>query len=109
MLGEPQIQLGCLIVTGLATTLTLLLLRSRRGKFKQEKTKSTEDDFEEINTHLQTELNNKITERIEEVRREISARKLDLDNSLRDLLCQQEAEVLAKKSEFEILRHSYLF
>ena len=75
MLGEPHLQAGYLILSGLATTMTVtvLLLRTRRENNKQENKNSPEDDFEEINSHLQTDLNNKILDRINEVKREIKA------------------------------------
>ena len=106
MLGESHLQAGYLILSGLATTLTLtvILLRTRRGSSNQENKNSPEDDFEEINSHLQTDLNNKILDRINEVKREIKARNQDLSNNVKNLLSQQEAEVLAKQSEFEIAK-----
>ena len=110
MSGDPQLQLGCLWLSGLATTATLVtvfILRSRKETLKsknKEKTNSVEDDFEEINSHLQTDLNNKIIERISEVKNDIKARKLQLNKNVNVLLEEQESEIRVKWSEFEITK-----
>ena len=88
---------GLLLVSGVtaATLLTVFMLRARRrqrrlspGK-QEEKKGSAEDDFEEINCHLQTDLKNKIIERINQVKADIKARKLQRDQNLSDLLNEQ--------------------
>ena len=96
---------GLLLVSGLtaATLLTVFMLRARRrqrrlspGK-QEEKKGSAEDDFEEINSHLQTDLKNKIIERINQVKADIKARKLQRDQNLSDLLNEQEMEISEKR------------
>ena len=111
MSSDPQLQLGGLILSGLATTATLVtvfILSSRReprqSKEKKEKNNSVEDDFEEINSHLQTDLNNKIIERISEVKNDIKARKIQLNKNVKVLLEEQESEIRVKWSEFEITK-----
>ena len=108
MSGEGSLELGCVLLSGLAsvTLMTVFILRSKgRREKKIEKTNySVEDDFDEINYHLQTDLNNKIIERISQVKTDIKARKLQLNRNVEDLLSQQEAEISVKMSEFEIAK-----
>lgn len=65
---------------------------------------ATDDDFEEINCQLQTELNNKIIERINQVRTDIKARRLQRDQDVSDLLAEQELEISEKRSEFDVAK-----
>jgi len=108
MSGEGSLELGCVLLSGLAsvTLMTVFILRSKgRREKKIEKTNySVEDDFDEINYHLQTDLNNKIIERISQVKTDIKARKLQLNRNVEDLLSQQEADISVKMSEFEIAK-----
>ena len=110
-MDPEQLQAGLLLVSGLtaATLLTVFILRARRHRRdrergKQEKIVTAEDDFEAINCHLQTDLKTQILERINQVKTDIKARKLQRDHNMADLLTEQEKEISEKRSEFEIAK-----
>ena len=101
---------GVLVVSCVtaATLLTVFMLRARRQRRlrrgKQEKIGAAEDDFAELNSHLQSDLKNQIVERINQVKADIKARKLQRDSNMSDLLEEQEKEISEKRSEFEIAK-----
>merc|ERR1712045_948723 len=97
--GEEQVQAGLLLLSGLtaASLLAVFILRARRRRRRpsqtsQEKTGSAEEDFEDINSLLQTDLKNKVIARINQVKSDIKARKLQRDQNVSDLLTDQEKE-----------------
>ena len=109
--GEEQVQAGLLLLSGLtaASLLAVFILRARRRRRRpsqtsQEKTGSAEEDFEDINSLLQTDLKNKVIDRINQVKADIKARKLQRDQNVSDLLTDQEKEISEKRSEFEIAK-----
>ena len=61
-----------------------------------------DDDFEDINSHLQNDLKDKLLERINEVKQEIRFKKLQKDKNVKHLLKQQADEVAIKQSQFMI-------
>lgn len=61
-----------------------------------------DDDFEDINSHLQNDLKDKLLERINEVKQEIRFKKLQKDKNVKHLLKQQADEVAIKQSQYMI-------
>ena len=77
---------GVLVVSCVTAATLLFMLRARRQRRlrrgKQEKIGAAEDDFAELNSHLQSDLKNQIVERINQVKADIKARKLQRDTNM---------------------------
>ena len=64
--------------------------------------KEREENFDDINNHLQNDLRNKLVEKINEVKQDIKFKKLQQDKNVKHLLKQQEDEIAIKHSQFMI-------
>ena len=85
----------------MATVMVLRNLRYNQMKNKVDD-KEREENFDDINNHLQNDLRNKLVEKINEVKQNIKFKKLQQDKNVKHLLKQQEDEIAIKHSQFMI-------
>lgn len=97
------ITVGVAVTTLASVTLaTAAFVWSRRENDIEEKQNivTKEDEFEEINTHLQNDLKKHILEKINDVKGDVNVKKMQMNQRIENLLKEKKAEIDIKKTEF---------
>ena len=102
-----MVAVGVVVTTVASVTLaTAAFVWSRREKHdditnKDEKQKNHEnDEFEEINNHLQNDLKKHILEKINDVKGDVKLKKIQMNQRVEGLLKEKEDEINQRKTEF---------
>ena len=97
------ITVGVAVTTLASVTLaTAAFVWSRRENDIEEKQNivTKEDEFEEINTHLQNDLKKHILEKINDVKGDVNVKKMQMNQRIEKLLKEKKAEIDIKMTEF---------
>jgi len=90
------------LASGVIITAMVFIRKFRVDRIGKKSSHTEVEEFEDINVHLQNDLNKKLLMKIKEVKQEILFKEKQKDKNMKHLLKQQEDEIAIKQSQFMI-------
>jgi len=90
------------LASGVIITAMVFIRKFRVDRIGKKSSDTEVEEFEDINVHLQNDLNKKLLMKIKEVKQEILFKEKQKDKNMKHLLKQQEDEIAIKQSQFMI-------